>query len=101
MIMLLAMYYNGYILLSIFVGVFVGFCMASWDTFGQNGSQYVFGFCAKLMRWGDAIWADLMGTLQIGSWRIILRVVCDGGWVFTSPFSFSSFFSCLSSFFFL
>ena len=39
MIMLLAMYYNGYILLSIFVGVFVGFCMASWDTFGQNGSQ--------------------------------------------------------------
>ena len=39
LIMLLAMYYNGYILLSIFVGVFVGFCMSSWDTFGQNGSQ--------------------------------------------------------------
>ena len=39
MIMLLAMYYNGYILLSIFLGVFVGFCMSSWDTFGQNNSQ--------------------------------------------------------------
>ena len=36
MIMLLAMYYNGYILLSIFLGVFVGFCMCSRDTFGQN-----------------------------------------------------------------
>lgn len=39
MIMLLAMYYNGYILLSIFLGVFVGFCMSSWDTFGQNNPQ--------------------------------------------------------------
>ena len=39
MIMLLAMYYNGYILLSIFLGVFVGFCMSSWDTFEQNNSQ--------------------------------------------------------------
>ena len=39
MIMLLAMYYNGYILLSIFLGVFVGFCMCSRDTFGQNNSQ--------------------------------------------------------------
>ena len=39
MIMLLAMYYNGFILLSIFLGVFVGFCMSSWDTFGQNNSQ--------------------------------------------------------------
>ncbi|KAL9131288.1 MAG: hypothetical protein Q9175_006799 [Cornicularia normoerica] len=34
MIMLLAMYYNGYILVCIFVGAFIGFFIFSWDAFG-------------------------------------------------------------------
>ena len=36
MIMLLAMYYNGYILICIILGVFIGFSMFSWDTFGST-----------------------------------------------------------------
>ena len=31
LVMLLAMYYNGYVLLCIFVGAFVGFFVFSWD----------------------------------------------------------------------
>ena len=33
-IMLLAMYYNGYIIVCIFVGVFIGFFVFSWDASG-------------------------------------------------------------------
>ena len=36
MIMLLAMYYNGYILVCIILGVFIGFFTFSWDTFGNT-----------------------------------------------------------------
>lgn len=34
MVMLLAMYYNGYILVCIFIGAFIGFFMFSWDASG-------------------------------------------------------------------
>ena len=34
MIMLLAMYYNGYILICIFIGAFIGFFVFSWDASG-------------------------------------------------------------------
>ena len=33
-IMLLAMYYNGYVIVCIFLGVFVGFMVFSWDASG-------------------------------------------------------------------
>ena len=33
-IMLLAMYYNGYIIVCIFLGVFIGFMIFSWDALG-------------------------------------------------------------------
>lgn len=35
-IMLLAMYYNGYIIVSIFIGVFIGFFIFSWDASGAT-----------------------------------------------------------------
>ena len=34
MIMLLAMYYNGYIIICIFIGAFIGFFIFSWDASG-------------------------------------------------------------------
>lgn len=38
-IMLLAMYYNGYIIVSIFIGVFIGFFAFSWDASGAASRQ--------------------------------------------------------------
>lgn len=38
MIMLLAMYYNGYILVCIFIGAFVGFFFFSWDASGARNA---------------------------------------------------------------
>lgn len=40
MIMLLAMYYNGYIIICIFIGAFIGFFIFSWDASGA-ASVYV------------------------------------------------------------
>ena len=39
MIMLLAMYYNGYVLICIFIGAFIGSFMFSWDTFGTASAS--------------------------------------------------------------
>ena len=38
MIMLLAMYYNGYILVCIFIGAFIGFFVFSWDAASGTSS---------------------------------------------------------------
>ena len=35
-LMLLAMYYNGYIIVCIFLGVFIGFIIFSWDASGST-----------------------------------------------------------------
>ena len=39
LIMLLAMYYNGYVIICIFVGAFVGFFVFSWDAAGVAGDR--------------------------------------------------------------
>ncbi|KAK4216532.1 Ctr copper transporter family-domain-containing protein [Rhypophila decipiens] len=38
-VMLLAMYYNGYIIICIFIGAYLGAFIFQWETLGINGSQ--------------------------------------------------------------
>jgi len=38
-IMLLAMYYNGYIIICIFIGAWIGAFGFSWETIEMNGPQ--------------------------------------------------------------
>lgn len=41
-IMLLAMYFNGYIIICIFIGAFLGALIFSWEGLGGEGHRYVF-----------------------------------------------------------
>lgn len=40
-VMLLAMYFNGYIIICIFIGAFLGAMMFSWEEIGGNNFEYV------------------------------------------------------------
>ncbi|KAM3420089.1 Copper transport protein [Cercospora zeina] len=44
-IMLLAMYYNGYIIICIFIGAFIGAFVFNWTTLGLGGENREITFC--------------------------------------------------------